>query len=444
MKHFVEMGWLQGASTKLTCGFGLFQGLPAGQTPPPGSDLPILKRQLLCGCIWLGVLFFASGPHAVGDPPSSQRAKLAPTDEKVAAQLAVIAKAGPQGAGSAAARAARDELAKRGVEILPQLLDAMDTPNVVAANWYRTIYEDIVGRARTQADVAWPREFMKEYVGESRRAGRPRRLVLALLDRLEPGFSEGWLPTRLEDSDFRYEAVSLALAAGEKALRDKNSDLAKSEFRKAFDNARDSAQVTQAANNLKELGEPADVLAHLGLVVEWWLVGPFDAPEKTGFSLAFAPESKVDLTATYKGQSGGDIRWNRHSVKDALGQLDLNQALGTTREAVAYAYAEIDVPGERSAQVRCGADDNCTVWLNGRKVLAREQWLNGTRFDRFVTPVTLTAGRNTLLVKVCQGPQHKDPEVQNNWSMQLRLCDDLGRGVAFKSLLPASPVSGGQ
>ena len=199
-----------------------------------------------------------------------------------------------------------------------------------------------------------------------------------LLERLEPGFRETWLPTRLEDSEFRYEAVSRALAAGEKALREKDAERAKAEFRKAFENGRESAQVTQAANNLKALGEPADVIGHLGLVVEWWLVGPFDAPEKSGFSQAFPPESKVDLAAAYKGQSG-EIRWARHSVKDTLGQLDLNQALGTTREAVAYAYAEIDVPQRAPAQLRCGADDNCSVWLNGRKVLAREQWLNGTR-----------------------------------------------------------------
>ncbi len=262
------------------------------------------------------------------------------SDEKVAAQLAVIAKAGPQGSGSAAARAARDDLAKRGVEILPQLLVAMDTSNVVAANWCRTVYEDIVRRALAQANVVWPREFMKEYVSEARRAGRPRRLVLALLDRLEPGFSEKWLPTRLDDPDFRYEAVTLALAAGEKALRDKNPEMAKTEFRKAFDNARDSAQVTQAASSLKALGEPADVIAHLGLVVDWWLVGPFDAPEKTGFSLAFEPESKVDLKATYKGQSGGEIRWGRQSVKDALpGSSTSTKSLGTTRGAVAYAYS---------------------------------------------------------------------------------------------------------
>lgn len=404
-------------------------------------DVSIL---IFCSCLCLATFFSPHVPNAVADQPSGKEQRKETVDQKVAEQLAVIAKAGPQGAGSATARVARDELAKRGIEILPQLLAAMDTPNVIAANWYRTVYEDVVSRELAQPDATWPLEFFKEYVSNARRAGRPRRLVLALLDRLEPGFSEGWLPTRVEDADFRFEAVSLTLAAGEKALRDKNPERAKTEFRKAFEHARDSAHVTQAASNLKSLGEPADVIGHLGLVVEWWLVGPFDAPEKTGFARAFEPESKVDLKARYKGQAGDEIRWARHSVKDALGQLDLNQALGATREAVAYAYAEIDVPREQPAQLRCGADDNCTVWLNDRKVFAREQWLNGTRFDRFVTPITLTTGRNTLLVKVCQGPQHKDPEVPNNWTVQLRLCDELGRGIAFKSILPESPAVGGR
>ena len=46
------------------------------------------------------------------------------------------------------------------------------------------------------------------------------------------------------------DAIAEALAAGEKALGDKDTDRAKSEFQKAFDHARDSAQVTQAANSL--------------------------------------------------------------------------------------------------------------------------------------------------------------------------------------------------
>ncbi len=350
--------------------------------------------------------------------------------------LAAIAKAGPQGEGSAEAKVARDELVKHGVEVLPKLLVAMDTSNAVAANWYRTVYEEIVARELKRDGTMWPVEFFKEYVSDAKRVGRPRRLVLGLLDKLEPAFRASWLPTRLDDPEFRYEAVGLALEAGDRALKDKDQTAAKTEFRKAFDAARDSTQVTQAGAKLKSLGEPADAISHLGLVVDWWLVGPFDAPAKTGFAAVFDPEKKVDLQAKYLGQGGAEIVWKRHHETDTLGQLDLNKQLGATREAVGYAYSEIDVPRDQAAQVRCGADDNCSVWLNGEKVFGRDQWLNGTRFDRFITPIKLKAGRNTLLVKVCQGPQHKDLEVPNNWSLQLRLCDEQGRGIKINPALP--------
>lgn len=351
-----------------------------------------------------------------------------------APDLAVIAKIGPQGNGSPVAKVARDELAKQGIEVLPQLLVAMDTSNVVAANWYRTVYEEIVTRELARDGTKWPIEFFKEYVSDVKHIGKPRRLVLTLLDKLEPTFRESWMPTRLEDGEFRYEAVGLTLAAGDRAIKNKDETAAKAEFRKAFEAARDSAQVTQAAAKLKSLGESADAIKHLGLVVDWSVVGPFDAPQKTGFAKVFEPETKVDLQAKYRGQSG-EIAWKPHHETDALGQLNLINILGTTREAVGYAYTEIEVPREQAAQVRCGADDNCSVWLNGEKVFGRDQWLNGTRFDRFITPIQLKAGRNTLLVKICQGPQHKDPEVPNNWSLQLRLCDADGRGIEFKSVL---------
>ena len=68
-------------------------------------------------------------------------------------------------------------------------------------------------------------------------------------------------------------------------------------------------------------------------------------------------------------------------------------------------------------------------------------WLNGTRFDRFITPVTLKAGRNRMLVKVCQGPHHRDPAVGNAWTFQLRLCSPDGQGLAFKTVSPADKQS---
>ena len=55
----------------------------------------------------------------------------------------------------------------------------------------------------------------------------------------------------------------------------------------------------------------------------------------------------------------------------------------------------------------------------------------GSGDDRFIVGAKLKAGSNSLLVKICQGPKHVNPEVPNNWTFQLRLCDVTGGGVEF-------------
>lgn len=357
-------------------------------------------------------------------------------DAAVVQEIATIARVGPQAAGSHDARQARDGLARRGTEIVPQLLDAMDTTNVVAANWYRTIYDEIVARELSRPMPKFPIDALRAYAADADRQGRVRRLVAKLLDRLEPGFAAKFVPTLLDDPEFRADAVETALTAGAKAEASGDRQEAVSQFQRAFDHARAADQVTQAASRLTALGEKADIANHLGLVTDWYVVGPFDAPEYTGFATLFPPENQIDLDARYSGKGGESIGWVRRGTTDALGQLNLIEAVAPVKEAVSYAYSELVAPRDMDAQLRCGADDNCAVWLNGERIFGREQWLNGTRFDRFVVPARLRKGKNTLLVKVCQGPQHKDPEVPNNWSMQLRFCDATGVGLGLISALP--------
>lgn len=351
--------------------------------------------------------------------------------DEVDDDLAAIAKAGPNGAGAEAARDAARRLTQSGLAVVPRLLVAMDTPNVVAANWYRTVFDTLVQKELAAEKPKLPQETFVEFVKDGRRQGRARRLVLDVLDRLDPAFRAGFIPTRLGDPEFREEAVAAVLAQGDAAKKRDALDEAKSLWNSAFRAARSADQLTQAASRLKAAGEKADVTEQMGFVVDWHLLGPFDAPAKTGFAKAFPPETSVDLQAEYVGKSGENISWKPHHIADVLGQADLIKAIAGVKEAVGYAYTEIEVESEAKAQVRCGADDNVTVWLNGEKVLAREQWLNGTRLDRFVAPVTLKAGLNRVLVKVCQGPQHADPEVPNNWSFQLRFCDAEGLGVRY-------------
>lgn len=349
--------------------------------------------------------------------------------------LNVIAQAGPQGSGSKEAQAACRELAKRDLSLLPSLLSAMDTGNPVAANWYRTVFEQLVRREMTGDSADWPTAFLKEYVSDVSRRGRPRRRVLKLLDTVDPSFRRQWIRGRLTDAEFRHDAVAAVLEEGDLALQNDQQEAARSAFLLAFDHARDRQQVITTAAKLRTVGEQPDTIAHLGLVIDWWLTGPFAAPDKSGFQRTFAPENEeiVDLQAAYERIDASPVSWIRHTTDDPLGRLNLIDVFGKTDEAVAYAWTEFNVPKGIDAQLRCSADDCCLVWLNGQTVSEHEQWLNGTRFDRFTQDITLRKGLNRILVKVCQGPQHRNPEVFNNWSLQLRLCDADGRGIEFES-----------
>lgn len=353
--------------------------------------------------------------------------------------VAVLSHAGPQATGSREAKLAAEKLARLGPEIVPRLLVAMDTPNIVAANWCRVGFDRIVDRELPQSAAKFPRETIERFIRDASRQGRARRLGLTLMDRLDPAFRWQAMSGWLDDVEFRPDAVSFALQQGDEAKGKGLKDVATHQFQIAFRHARESQQVLQAMTRLMEVGVKVDPVQHLGFIDRWYLVGPFDAPLMTGFSREFPPEQRVELSSEYDDGAGRKLRWRVHATHDTLAQVNLIQAIGPVKEAVGYAYVEIDSPRMQSVQLRCSADDNLTVWLNGSKVLAREQWLNGTRLDRFITPVTLEPGRNRLLVKICQGTQHVNPEVPNNWSFQLRLCDETGGAIGVRTILPPAP-----
>src|SRR5262245_31914245 len=71
---------------------------------------------------------------------------------------------GPRGEGSERARVAYSQLRKLGPESLPTILDAMDTPDVVVANWLRVAFDDVWQRGRADAPGRLPLESMRQYV----------------------------------------------------------------------------------------------------------------------------------------------------------------------------------------------------------------------------------------------------------------------------------------
>ncbi|HJT77355.1 MAG TPA: hypothetical protein VJ739_09165, partial [Gemmataceae bacterium] len=283
------------------------------------------------------------------------------------------------------------------------------------------------------------------FVRDAKHQGRARRLALDLAERLQPGTRDRLIPGWLDDPEFRYEAVAALVGEGDARTKAGDKGRAVALYRNAFTASQDMAQAAAIAAKLKDQGVAVSVHEHMGFLRDWYIIGPFDAGGMKGFLTVYPPEEKIDLGAEYAGKGGRQVRWQRYRVEepppaaaDARSALvNLDHALGTTFDAVAYAYTAVRVPEAREVEFRGAADDNFTVWVNGRKVFGFEEYRNGVRLDRHRFRVPLRAGVNTVLVKVCQAPI--DPASREpNWEFFLRAVDETGKGTAFPTALPVT------
>lgn len=342
-----------------------------------------------------------------------------------------------EGIGSPAGRAAWQRLAHAGPKAIPLLLEGMDAPGIVPANWLFTALERIIVDEKAARSLDLDRIF--QFAQDSRRQGRARRVALEIVEKYRPGTTRKLLPGWTDDPEFRADAIDHVLELAAKAKATGNREEALRQFRLAFDSSRDIEQARDAAVGLLDLGTEVGIARHLGFLTDWHLLGPFDGMGRKGYHLAYPPEKTLDLKATYEAR-GKKLSWKPYSVKEpsprvkakhvALVNLRESRALGDADDAVAFAYAEIHLDRPRKVEFRGAADDNFTVWVNGRRVFGFEEYRNGIRFDRHRFPADLQAGRNTVLVKVCQTPA---PNPEPNWEFILRVVDEDGRGLTWKN-----------
>ncbi len=347
-----------------------------------------------------------------------------------------------QGRGTEQGRAAWDRLSAAGPEALVPILDRMSATDTVKANWLRTAFDRIAERELKAGGKQIDGDALLAFARDPARAGRARRLALEVVERLRPGTSTKLYSGWLDDPEFRYEAVEQLLVSVQQSLKASEAKRAQDAFRRAFDAARDQQQLRDAAAGLAKVGESVSVARRMGFLTDWYVIGPFDGMGQTGIRRDYPPEHQIDLSAELDGQ-GRKVRWKRYRVREpaptvrsghqALVNLRDREALGDADDAVGFAYTEFSIPHAVEAEFRGAADDNLTVWVNGRKAFAFEEWRNGVRLDRHRFKVALPAGKNAVLVKVCQSAA---PNPEPNWEFFLRIVDATGRGLEMKSLLP--------
>ncbi len=134
---------------------------------------------------------------------------------------------------------------------------------------------------------------------------------------------------------------------------------------------------------------------------KWYYVGPFDNAGNQGFDTAYPPEKEIDLKKTYPGKDGAKAVW-KEFPNFRVGEINNLKFFKNNDDSCIYLYHEIDAREAAKMPISLGSDDALTVWLNGRQLLAHNvQRPAAPDQDHAVLP--LKAGKNQLLVKVCNG-----------------------------------------
>jgi len=359
---------------------------------------------------------------------AANAANLADT-QKLLARIKAVSK---EGTGNQEAGAAWKELVNLGGEALVPTIAAMDDASPVAANWLRSAVNSLAEKEKA-AGRKLPADQLEALATNAKHSPAGRRLAYELLTEADPKAPDRLLPGFVNDPsmELRRDAIAVALKKAEKL----EGDAAKAEYTRLFAAVRDEEQTKTI---FKALDKVPDLVAHFGIVTKWMLAGPFDSTKGAGFDKAYEPEKMVDLSAAYTGKDGAKVKWQPHAVEVELAQVDvgkigvvdLNKALGKHKDAVAYAFTAVESDKERPVEIRLGCICAVKVFLNSKEVFAREEYHHGERFDQYVGRGTLQAGKNEILVKVCQNNQTED--WAQVWQFKLRVCDATGGALPVK------------
>ncbi len=93
----------------------------------------------------------------------------------------------------------------------------------------------------------------------------------------------------------------------------------------------------------------------------------------------------------------------------------------------AYAYTTFTAAKPTEMELRVSSITSFKVWVNGKQVFARDEYHHGMEPDQYKFPVSLNAGKNEILIKVCQNARAQPWETM--WRFQMRACDPIGTAI---------------
>jgi hypothetical protein len=361
--------------------------------------------------------------------------------DDVADSIKLLQSIEPGGKGTATARKAVEGLASSGA--LMPVLKGFKGSSPLATNWLRNAFEEIV-ESNKQAAKPLPVEELKGFIADRSESPIARRLAYETLRDQDPTIEDQLIPDMLLDPspEFRRDAVARLIKEASAA----EAAVATPIYQKALSGAVHEDQVKQIAEALRKNGETVNIQKHFGFLSQWMVIGPFDNKEEKGFAVAYTPETTaaegkpLDPAAEYDGQLG-KVKWQAVATEDDYGVLDIAKQIQNYKGSLMYASTTWKSDREQELEIRLGTPNAWKLWVNGKLVFEREEYHRSSAMDQYKVPVSLKAGDNVLLIKVCQNEQTQD--WAQKYQFQLRVCDSTGSAVLPVSTTAKNDLSSG-
>jgi outer membrane protein assembly factor BamB len=333
---------------------------------------------------------------------------------------------GPKAAGHAAASQVWQQLVRADVAQLPAMLAALDRAGPLAANWIATAIDTVAQRGLAQGGVL-PVAALEEFILDRQHSPRARRLAYEWLVCVQSSARERLLPGMLDDPSVELRRDALArLMDQAAAVPATEPDRAVALYRQAMSAARDRDQSEAVAQRLGKLGVPVDLVRHFGYVTHWKLIAPFDNAGEKGFDAVYPPEHETQFDASCEGKHGS-VKWLDYTSSDAHGYNDFHKAVAEEKSVVGYAAAVFSSARRQEVEIRMSSCNALKLWLNGEVIGRFQFYHSGEQPDQFVSRAVLHAGRNQILLKVCQNAQTE--AWTHRWGFQFRVCDASGGAI---------------
>ncbi|MBN1980393.1 MAG: hypothetical protein JW795_02595 [Chitinivibrionales bacterium] len=147
-----------------------------------------------------------------------------------------------------------------------------------------------------------------------------------------------------------------------------------------------------------KLDKAKKIIAGMGIVRQFMMIGPFENISGSGYQKKYPPESDLHFSQTYRGKDGSTIGWHLFENNNPSGWVFTEYSF-STNDAILYYYATVHSPKTQDVYLGFGASGSFKIFLNNNCICADSLFRN-TGTDMFMQKVTLYQGDNTLLIKI--------------------------------------------